>query len=124
MQLPHLGPESLDAALAAECAADQGAFFPYHDALYERQSPAGFSSAVIMDAARTVGLDIEAFAPCFVERRHVDRIEANFARADALGIRSTPSVFINGQPYALTTLDDFLATLRALAQQLGAEARG
>lgn len=36
-----LGPESVDAAEAAECAKDQGKFWEFHDALYEAEAEDG-----------------------------------------------------------------------------------
>ena len=39
-----LGPDSLSAHAASECAAEQNLFWPYHDVLFQRQGRAGWAS--------------------------------------------------------------------------------
>lgn len=115
---PHLGPESEEAALAAECAADQDAFFPYHDALFERQAQ-GLSRAEIDEAARTAGLDLELFSGCLDSRTHQDTLAAEIAEAHRLGVAATPLVLVNGARVPLTTPEEFVALLRAIAARSG-----
>ena len=115
---PHLGPASEAAALAAECAADQDAFFPYHDALFERQAQ-GLSSAELDGAARAAGLDLDRFSDCLDSRTHQDALMAGAEEARRLGIASTPFVLVNGVRVPLSTAGEFLALLRALAAQAG-----
>lgn len=115
---PHLGPASEEAALAAECAADQAAFFPYHDALFERQAQ-GLSRAEVDGAARAAGLDLELFSDCLDSRIHQDALAAGIEEARRLGVASTPFVLVNGVRVPLSTAEEFLALLRALAAQAG-----
>lgn len=115
---PHLSAESEEAALAAECAADQDAFFPYHDALFERQAQ-GLSRAEMDEAARTVGLDLELFLDCLDSRTHQDTLAAGIAEASRLGVAATPLVLVNGARVPLTTPEEFLALLRAIAARSG-----
>ena len=48
--------------------------------------------------ATDLGLPREAFERCLDERRFASSVEADVAQARALGVRSTPTFFINGRP--------------------------
>ncbi|MDQ3340694.1 MAG: DsbA family protein [Myxococcota bacterium] len=87
------------AALAAEAAvaaAEQGKFWPFHDALW-----AGFGHldrADLEQFAMSTGLDMVKFRAALDDRRHHDVVMAESGAAMALGIDGTPTVFINGKP--------------------------
>lgn len=94
-----LGDESFRAAEAAACAADQNAYWLYHDTLYANQrgeNQNAFSDIRLKEIARTLSLDTGAFNACLDsggKRADVDR-SAVAAREE--GINSTPSLFVNG----------------------------
>lgn len=105
-----LGRESVRAAEASECAAEQGQFWAYHDVLFANQSSQGsgvFSDARLKRYAAEIGLDEEAFNACFDSGRNASAIEFERREGESLGVDSTPTFFINGrritgaQPYAL-----------------------
>lgn len=48
---PYLGDESVNAAVAARAAQEQGKFWEYHDLLYENQA-AGFSDETLVELSR------------------------------------------------------------------------
>jgi len=83
------------AAIAAEAARRQDAFWPYFDLLFDRGRH-NLSDEELVQAARLAGLDVERF------RRDVasDAVRAAVARdvelADRLAARGTPHFFING----------------------------
>jgi protein-disulfide isomerase len=81
---------------AARCAAALGRFWPYHDRLFAAQ-PA-FERDQLIRYGVEVGLPRAAFAACLDERRFASAVEADVAQAQALGVRSTPTFFINGRP--------------------------
>ena len=64
--LPTLGPESVAAAEAAQCANAQGKFWPYHDALLAKP---GAVSARIKEASAVAGLSRETFDACIDRAR-------------------------------------------------------
>lgn len=89
------------AARAAECAADEGQFWPMHDRLYVTQaewksSVSPYEQAFRLDA-RALGIDAERFRACYVERRTDARTATATELADRLRIRATPSFFVNGR---------------------------
>jgi len=95
------GPEAVQAAVAAACAADQGAYWRYHDTLYLNQSgPNSFTDARLKQMAETLGLDTGAFNKCLDSDEKRAGVEASIAEAQAQGIDSTPTIFINGTEIA------------------------
>lgn len=96
-----LGPESLYAAEASECASDQGAFWLYHDRLFESLSgrnQGGFSKDKLKGFALELELEAKLFDNCLDSGKHTSVIQSESELSSALGIRSTPSFLINGQP--------------------------
>jgi protein-disulfide isomerase len=90
------------AAMAAECAAEQGvpAFWRMHDELFETQREwrqARSPADLFRRYATSLGLDAGGFATCLEEQRPVARIRASNRAADRVGVRATPSFFINGK---------------------------
>jgi protein-disulfide isomerase len=96
-----LGPESQWAAVASECAADQGKFWEYHDKLYNSQqgeNQGAFNKDKLIAFAQEMGLDMAKFEPCVNDEQTLDRVQADVAEGQGLGVRGTPNFFINGQP--------------------------
>lgn len=94
-----LGPESNSSAAASYCAAEQDAFWPYHDVLYtnfSHSNSGGYSDARLREMARSAGMDIGAFDECVASGRGVEQMQAAMANARSLGITGTPGFFING----------------------------
>ncbi len=96
-----LGNESLRAAEASECAAEQDAFWQYHDILYESQSGENrgvFSTENLKLFAAQLGLDTLAFNECLDSGKYSDQVLADTQAAQQIGVQNTPSFLINGQP--------------------------
>ena len=87
-----LGPLSEQAAEAAACAREQGKFWAYHDALFERHGR--LPDAATMEQLR---LDPAVLAACTESGRHKERILAESAMARRLGASGTPAFLINGK---------------------------
>lgn len=90
-----------EATLAAECAADQGAFWPMHDALFADQDRwrNGRRPNEIFEAlARELALDLAAFADCIDHDTPRRRIDASNDAAEELNVRATPTFYIDGRP--------------------------
>ncbi len=96
-----LGPESQWAAEASECAADQGAFWPYHDRLFDRQAGenrGAFSKDKLKQFAADLGLDTAAFNACLDSGKYTSLVRTETATIQSLGVRGTPAFLINGRP--------------------------
>jgi protein-disulfide isomerase len=91
------GPEAVRAAEAAACAADQGAYWLYHDTLFRNQGgPGSFSDARLERMAETLGLDTAAFNSCLDSGEKRAQVEASIAEGQAQGVDSTPTIFVDG----------------------------
>jgi len=93
--LISIHPQAFRAALAAECANDQGKFWEYHDKLFEKQ-PA-FSSSDLIGYAGDLGLDKTKFAACLNSEAKTDVVRADMREGDKRQINATPTFFLNGQ---------------------------
>jgi protein-disulfide isomerase len=94
-----LGQESIWAAQAAECAADQGKFWDYHDLLYAKQNGAGsFTKENLIKYAQELKLDATKFGACLNNDETLERVKADTLEGRAVGVTGTPTFFINGQP--------------------------
>ena len=90
---------STRAAAASGCAADQGRFLDYAQALFLRQPPEGgpgLTGAELAGIGRDIGLPDAAFASCVTEAPYLDWPPYVTARAVALGVDGTPTVLVAG----------------------------
>ncbi len=88
-----------DPANAAVCAADQGKFWDYHDALFARQgsSAQAFGLAALKAYAAELGLDATVFDRCIDKKERYGLLDQVGAEGRARGVSATPTFFINGQ---------------------------
>ena len=90
-----------EAALAAEAAGLQGRFWEMHDVLYREQdswSKAPNVRNLFESYAGTIGLDLDKFKKDMDGEQVKARVEADRQRGESLGIKITPTLFINNQP--------------------------
>lgn len=94
--LDAIHPHARTAALASECAAEQGRFHAYHDALFARQDSIGTRpwEAFAADAGLR---DLPAFRQCVDSRRHAAAVERDARVAAELELEVTPSLIVNGE---------------------------
>ena len=93
-EFPVLGPESVTAARAALAARKQGKYEALHNALMGLKGQV--NEAAIFNAAKSVGLDIEALRRDMADPKIDEVLKANHALAEALDIRGTPA-FVVGE---------------------------
>ena len=95
-----LGPESQWAGEASECAADQNAFWEYHDFLFDSQSgenQGAFNKDNLKAFAGQLGLETQAFNECLDSGKYTELVRQETAWAQSLGVQSTPTFVLNGQ---------------------------
>ncbi len=92
-------PNGDQATVAAYCAGDQDAFWPYHDYLFDRQFEDGaeaYSMENLLAGAEGLQLDMATFETClssapstaFIEQTNIEFLESGFG--------GTPAVLLNG----------------------------
>jgi protein-disulfide isomerase/uncharacterized membrane protein len=82
------------AAVAAECAAEQGAFWEYHDKLFAEAGK--LEDPRFLALAASLGLDQSRFAECLKSQNPKERVEASRQDAVKSGLEGVPAVFLNG----------------------------
>jgi protein-disulfide isomerase len=96
---PFLGPESLAAAVAADAALEQGAFWEYHDALFNaqgRENSGAYGASKLVALAEDLGLDARGIEAALADPASFEAMREQAAAASAAGINSTP-MFIVGE---------------------------
>ncbi len=85
---------------AAMCAGAQGRFWQMHDAIFDSQArwSATSAPATVFDSlARTTGVDMSRWRSCVSSGVTKPLIQADFQRAAAAGVRSTPTFLIGNE---------------------------
>ncbi len=93
--LDQIHPNARNAAMAAECADDQGKFWEYHDVLFSNQQALGVPD--LKRYAEELGLDAEAFAECLDSQKYNGEVDADLRDGLRAGVTGTPTFFINGK---------------------------
>jgi Na+/H+ antiporter NhaA len=93
--LTNIHPNALAGAEASEAAAMQGKFFEFERGLFadqENQRPSD-----IIRLARGIGLDVDRFERDLTSPEVTGRVQDDMLDAEAMGITSVPTLFINGR---------------------------
>jgi protein-disulfide isomerase len=87
-------PDALLAALAGECAHEQGKFWEMHDKIFASQDE--INEVNLKTYAVQIGLNSIQFGNCIVSGKYLKEIEEDLTQGYAAGVRATPTFFING----------------------------
>ena len=105
---------ALEAAMASECAADQGKFWEFVDVAYVNQTE--LSKAKLNAWAENLGLDMPLFKRCRASKIKKSTILADYEQGLKQGVAGTPTYFVNGEPTP--------ATLEKLSEKIDAALKG
>jgi protein-disulfide isomerase len=119
-----LHPNSLKAAALTEAAGEQGKYWQMQELLFERQSewglrhgapptaqPANIDS-LFESYAMELGLDLEKLGNAVErEKRFQDKLARDYRDGQTLGVRQTPSFFVNGRRLARFSERDLRALI-------------
>lgn len=124
-----VGPESVTAGNAAECAKDQHRFWEYHDALYKTEAADGqenngnLTRDFLVKTAKELGLDVASFTSCLDGEKYTDFMEKEKESAKSIGVNGTPAIFINetrvdgAQPFEYTGTDPRVTPLKPIIER-------
>ena len=87
-------PSAMPAALAAQCAGDQGKYWAYHDALFDRQAQLATMDYTAL--AKELGLNEKTFKSCLDSRKYENEVKKDYQDGVRAGVKGTPAFFING----------------------------
>ncbi|MGP9681369.1 DsbA family protein [Brachybacterium sp. AOP3-A1-3] len=108
---------SVEAAKAAEAAGAQGEFEAMYKALFDNADQWSHQETSQREAffgyAEELGLDMERFEQVYDDPVTLERIEQSAADAEALGVTSTPTFFVDGERLEPTRVEDLTDPLDA-----------
>jgi protein-disulfide isomerase len=119
--------ESVKAAEAGLCAADQDKFWQYHNVIFLVQAKADqignekvdvgrLSDANLKKYASDVGLDKTKFDTCLDSSLYLEKVSQQQAEAKSFGINGTPGFLVNGTPLGAGTPSDLDAWRELIAK--------
>lgn len=102
----HLGDDTIESVQAAEataCAAEQGEYLAYRDWLFQgepRTNDGDFSDDNLIAAAEELGLDADQFAASLLDGVYEPGVIAMVEYGLERGVRGTPTMILNdGEPF-------------------------
>lgn len=116
--LRSIHPYAMEAAMAAECAADQGKFWEFIDLAYANQS--ALKSSAIREWGAELTLDADLFDRCIRSSIKEDAVLADFKEGEGRGVQGTPSYFVAGVKVASDPTALGVAIDNALSQAANA----
>jgi protein-disulfide isomerase len=97
-----LGPASIVAADASECANDQGKFWEYYNYLYKNQPSESdtsmYNTDTLSQAAVSLGMNGDTFRTCLDSKKGEANANKDLTDGQKAGVSGTPSFFVNGVP--------------------------
>lgn len=111
--LESIHPNARPAAEASECAAQQGRFWAYHDALFAPQNWTQWTklsnpNSAFITYAQRLKLNDSRFKDCLALRGGKAAVDAGVKEALSLGVNGTPTLFVNGfkapSPYDVSAI--------------------
>jgi protein-disulfide isomerase len=117
--LTSIHSNAVPAAIAANCAGEQDAdaYWTYNERLFSMDL--GLGAEAYQEYASEIGLDTDAFEECLDSNRYEEEVMADFEYASQLGVRSTPTFFING--IALVGAQPYEVFKQVIEQELAGE---
>lgn len=96
-----LGPASIVAGNAVECANEQKKFWEMHDYLYTNQPSESdtsmFTNEKMTEIAGTLGVNTNQFKSCMESSKFQANLDKDMSEGQAAGVSGTPTIFINGR---------------------------
>jgi protein-disulfide isomerase len=93
--LRSIHPQAQKAAEAAQCAAEQQKFWPYHDKLF---TSTNLQMEELKKFAQELALNLEQFTACLDSGRSAAGIDTDMQDGQQAGVNATPTFFVNGSP--------------------------
>ena len=111
---------SRKAALAAAAAQRQGRFWEYHDLIFENYQH--LDDQKFREIARELNLDLEKFEKDLNDPATSLRVDKDVQLGRSVGVKGTPTIFINGSITKARTLEDFQAIVVEELKKIGKRA--
>jgi protein-disulfide isomerase len=105
--------KALKAALAYECANEQGVGKQMTELIYQARIDEEMSAARWKKEALNLEINTEQFNKCLDNDKYLDKIQADITEGESLGVSGTPTIFIEEEKIlGNISLDDFGRKIR------------
>ncbi|MGE0172991.1 MAG: thioredoxin domain-containing protein [Oligoflexales bacterium] len=88
---------SEEIAKGSHCAAEQNKYWEFHEFAYDNQGSKDVEQAATI--AKKVSLDEGKFKQCMGDKKAEDLVAKGKAEGEKVGVKGTPTIFINGKHY-------------------------
>ncbi len=100
--IQSIHPNALPAAVAAECANEQGKYWEYHDTLFEKQSVwsrlnSDAAISTFSQFATEVGLEQQQFDSCLGSGKYLEEVQNDMREGREYDITGTPGFFVGNE---------------------------
>ncbi len=119
LPLRKIHPQAMAAAMAANCAGEQGRFWEMHRALFT--TPSQLSAGLYLNLAQELKLDRAKFSACLNNPQHEREILRDMEEATRLGITGTPSFLvgkIQGETLTMMSMAKGVVNIAAFAKEI------
>ena len=117
-----LHPNSLSAATFTEAAGEQGKYWQTQELLFQKQpewgtkhgpspQPQADVNTLFKKYASELGLDTKKMDAAFAENRYSAKLQRDLKDGQTLGVRQTPTFFVNGRKLARFSESDLRALI-------------
>ena len=108
--IQSIHPNALPAAVAAECANEQGKYWDYHDALFEQQSgwsrlDSNSAIAAFSQYATDIGLEKQQFDSCLETGKYLEEVQGDLSDGRDYDVTGTPAFFIGNEQIGFVKLN-------------------
>jgi len=124
--IQSIHPNAVPAALASECADDQGKFWEIHDMIFKNQRnwqglEIAESASLFREYGIEIGLDTDEFDSCMTSGKHLEEIQNDLNDGRTYGVTGTPGFFVGNEKIGFTKLvgaQPYSSFQRVIEQQL------
>jgi protein-disulfide isomerase len=108
--IQSIHPNALPAAVAAECANEQGKYWEYHDTLFEKQSgwsrlDSNTALATFSQYATDIDLEQQQFDSCLGSGKYLEEVQGDLSDGRDYDITGTPGFFIGNEEIGFVKLN-------------------
>ncbi|MCK4554614.1 thioredoxin domain-containing protein [Candidatus Parcubacteria bacterium] len=89
---------AMPAAIASECAAEQGKFWEMYGKLFENNKESKLNIEQFKKNALEIGIDVAKFSQCLEAEKYKDKIYVQMNDGKDYGVGGSPTIFVNGEP--------------------------
>lgn len=90
-------PQAMPAALASECASEQGKFWEFADEVFPNQDKITSDTDYLNKVGQKLGLNMDKYKSCITSQKYLARVQADQTQGGSYGVDGTPATFVNGQ---------------------------